>query len=40
MAIDCTKFGLHIATMKGREFRGKGHLVILIVDDDGTPIYG
>jgi len=39
-AIDYVKEGLHIANMKDREFRGKGHLVILIVDDDGIPIYG
>ena len=38
MACDCVEEGFHIATMKGREFIGRGHLCILIVDDNGDYI--
>ncbi len=32
------KLGYHVATAKGREFSGKGHYDVLIVDDEGNII--
>ncbi len=34
-ACELVRDGFHIATMNGREFIGKKHLCIIIVNDDG-----